>query len=111
MDTKNYKLEFYAPPKYIETVKQAIFAAGAGAIGDYDCCCWETTGTGQFRPLPHSNPFIGKQGEVATTPEVKVEVICPAAVMSEIIKALKQAHPYETPAFQYWPVWTGQNAE
>lgn len=98
------RLEIYVPETHAEAVKTAIFAAGAGRIGAYDRCAWQTLGAGQFRPLPGSRPFLGEINRVERTAEIKIETICPAAAMPEIIAALKKAHPYETPAFQYWPV-------
>ncbi len=101
---KIYRLEVYVPSTHLESVKQAIFAAGAGRIGNYDCCSWETVGTGQFRPLAGSNPFIGRADTVEKVAEHKVETVCAPELLPAVIDALKQAHPYETPAFQYWPV-------
>ncbi|MDD5596539.1 MAG: YqfO family protein [Victivallaceae bacterium] len=98
------KLEIYVPEEYAGKLKAALFEAGAGKIGNYDCCCWQTPGTGQFRPLAGSNAFIGKQGNIEKVPETKIELLCPAEKIKEIIEALKKAHPYETPAFQYWNV-------
>ncbi|MFT0212153.1 NGG1p interacting factor NIF3 [Pseudomonas sp. F1_0610] len=94
-----YKLCFYVPDSHLEPVKEAIFAAGAGAIGDYDKCCWQTLGKGQFRPLENSHPFIGTQGIVETVPEWCVEMVVPEAHIRAVIAALKQAHPYETPGY------------
>lgn len=99
-----FKLEFYVPATHAAQVKNTVFAAGAGKIGAYDCCCWETAGTGQFRPCEGSKPFIGQQGEVEKVPEVKVELICSEDKISSVISALKKAHPYETPAYQYWKI-------
>jgi hypothetical protein len=98
------KLEVYVPEEHAEKLKAALFEAGAGRIGNYDCCCWQTSGTGQFRPLAGSNAFIGEEGKVEKVPESKIELLCPAEKIRAIITALKKAHPYETPAFQYWPV-------
>lgn len=98
------KLEFYVPETHVSEVKHAVFAAGAGKIGDYDCCCWETVGTGQFRPCSGSRPFIGEEGKVESLSEIKVELICETKSIGEVIKALKAAHPYETPAYQYWEI-------
>ncbi len=103
---KFIKLEIYVPTSHAEVVKDAIFRAGAGRIGNYDCCCWQTAGTGQFRPLSGSNPFLGSENKVELVEELKIEVICPAEIIKEIIVAMRTAHPYETPAFQYWPVST-----
>lgn len=102
-----YKLEYYVPTTHTEQVKAAIFATGAGKMGNYDCCAWQTTaGTGQFRPRQGSNPFIGKQDIIEYVAEVKVELICREGCIKEAVAALRQAHPYETPAFQYWEVNT-----
>ena len=97
-----YKLCVYVPTSHLEAVKQALFAAGAGRIGDYDSCCWQALGQGQFRPLAGSDPFIGSQGQVATVAEYKVEMVCDDAIVVVAIAALKQAHPYEEPAYQVW---------
>ena len=94
-----YKICFYVPENATDLVKQAVFDAGAGKIGDYDCCSWQTLGTGQFRPLDGSNPFIGKQGKVETVNEYKVELVCDDQHVKAAIVALKKAHPYEEPAY------------
>lgn len=104
MTDKLYILVFYVPETEAEKVKTAVFAAGAGALGNYDQCCWQTTGTGQFRPLTGSQPFIGTPDKVEKVTETRVEMICPQGTIKAVISSLKQAHPYETPAFAYWPV-------
>lgn len=104
MITECYKLEIYVPETHAEAVKKAIFDAGAGQIGNYDSCCWQTSGVGQFRPLAGSNPFLGTAGVAEKVDEIKLELICRSDLISTVIGALKQAHPYETPAFQYWPI-------
>ena len=86
----------------MEKVKQALFEAGAGRIGNYDSCCWQTTGTGQFRPLEGSNPAIGSLNEVEHVREVKVELVCADDLVKRAIAAMKQSHPYEEPAFDVW---------
>jgi hypothetical protein len=101
---KYCKLEFYVPVNFVEEVKFAVFAAGAGKLGNYDNCCWQTSGSGQFRPLPGSAPFIGSQEKVEAVEEIKVELLCPEDKIRDAIAALKKAHPYETPAYQYYPV-------
>ncbi len=94
-----YKLVVYIPEAHTEAVKQAVFAAGAGRQGNYDQCSWQVKGEGQFRPLDNSQPFIGKTGAVATVSEYRVEMLCEARFLQEVVSALKQAHPYEEPAF------------
>ncbi len=94
-----YQLSFYVPESHLETVKQAVFATGAGKIGNYDNCCWQVLGQGQFRSLPGSDPYIGEQGELETVAEYKIELICPDALIRAAVDALRAAHPYEEPAF------------
>ena len=102
---KSYKLEIYIPETHLAEVKNAIFAAGAGTIGNYDSCCWQTNGSGQFRALDGSNPFLGQHGQVEEITEFKIELICAIDKIDPVIKALKESHPYETPAYQYWEVF------
>jgi hypothetical protein len=97
-----YKLSFFVPEENLEAVKQAVFATGAGKIGDYDNCCWQVLGQGQFRPLSGSNPHIGEQGVVETVPEWKVELVCTDELIHQAVRAMKQAHPYEEPAYDVW---------
>lgn len=97
-----YKLCFYVPTTHVEIVKDAIFAAGAGRVGDYDRCAWQVLGEGQFRPLSGSNPFAGQQGQIEKVAEYKVETVCEDAVIHAVVAALKAAHPYEEPAYQVW---------
>ncbi|WP_374441161.1 NGG1p interacting factor NIF3 [Pseudomonas panipatensis] len=97
-----YKLCFYVPESHLETVKKAVFTAGAGRIGAYDSCCWQVLGTGQFRPLQGSKPFLGEVGLVEHVPEWRVELVVADELIHDSVKALKTAHPYETPAFEVW---------
>lgn len=101
---KYYKVEFYVPATHLEEVKNAVFDAGGGRLSNYDNCCWQSEGVGQFRPCPGSRPFIGAQGAVEHVSEFKVEFICGDNFVKQVIAALKKAHPYETPAYQYWAV-------
>ncbi|KUJ81624.1 NGG1p interacting factor NIF3 [Microbulbifer flavimaris] len=97
-----YKLCVYIPETHLEKVKQALFVAGAGRIGDYDSCCFQVAGTGQFRPLEGSQPFIGQQGEVERVSEYRVEMVCADNLVDGALAALRAAHPYEEPAFDLW---------
>ncbi len=101
---KVHCLVFYVPETAAEAVKAAVFAAGGGRIGSYDCCCWQTAGTGQFRPLAGSAPAIGHLDTIETVPELKVELVVDESRLPAVIAALRKAHPYETPAFFHWPV-------
>lgn len=99
-----HKLTFYVPESHLEAVKEALFAAGAGRYAAYDCCCWQVLGQGQFRPLAGSAPFIGRLDEVERVPEYRVEMICEDARVKDAAAALRAAHPYEEPAFDFVPV-------
>lgn len=94
-----YKLCFYVPETHLEEVKLAVFAAGAGRIGDYDNCCWQVLGQGQFRPLAGSKPFLGRQDAVEVVSEYRVEMVCEARWIRAAVAALLDAHPYEEPAW------------
>ncbi len=94
-----YKICVYIPETHLQQVKAALFAAGAGRIGNYDSCCWQVLGEGQFRALDGSDPFIGQKGKVETVKEYKVELVCEDKLIKQAIAAMKEAHPYETPAY------------
>lgn len=99
---QRFKLCFYVPVSACEAVKAAVFAAGAGRIGHYECCAWQTLGEGQFRPLAGSQPALGKIDVLEKVPEIKVEMICVHASVESVVTALKAAHPYEEPAYEIW---------
>lgn len=101
-----HMLCFHVPQTHLESVKEAIFSAGAGVMGHYSHCCWQVLGQGQFKPLPGSDPFIGKTNQIEMVAEYKVETVCEDHCIHEVIQALKKAHPYETPSFQIWPLRT-----
>lgn len=97
-----YKLCFYVPESHLEQVKAAIFAAGGGCIGDYEHCCWQTLGTGQFRPLAGSQPHIGELGKLHKVAEYKVEMVVADDLLAAARSALLAAHPFEEPAYDIW---------
>lgn len=97
-----YKLCFYVPETHLDEVKKAVFAAGGGRIGAYDNCCWQVLGQGQFRPLQGSQPFLGQAGLTRQVAEWKVELVVADELIHDAVKALKNSHPYETPAFEVW---------
>ena len=94
-----YKLTVCIRREAIDSCESSLFAAGAGTIGDYQYCCWQVKGTGQFMPLVGSRPHIGVQDMLETVEEWRVEIVVDKERMVEVITALKQAHPYETPAY------------
>jgi len=94
-----YQITVYIPKAECEAVKEAMFQAGAGQIDTYEACSWQVLGEGQFRPLKGSNPFIGTQDELEKVLEYKVEMLCFADRLEAVIKAMKETHPYEVPAY------------
>jgi hypothetical protein len=92
-------LVFYSPVDATESVLAAVFAAGAGAIGDYTECAWVVEGTGQFRPGRGTDPAVGAVGTLERLPEHRVEVTFPRELRREVVAALRAAHPYQEPAF------------
>ena len=97
-----YKLAFFVPASHVDVVKAAVFAAGGGRIGDYDHCAWQTLGQGQFRPLDGSQPYLGQTGQVEVVDEWKVELVVADELINAVVAALKNSHPYETPAYDVW---------
>ncbi|UNQ38047.1 Nif3-like dinuclear metal center hexameric protein [Prescottella equi] len=98
-DTTTDKWVVMVPTTDTVRIREALFAAGAGELGDYRECSWTVTGDGQFRPLPGAAPTLGVVGEVETVREDRVEVIAPRRSRARILAALRAAHPYEEPAF------------
>lgn len=82
-----------------EAVREAMFAAGAGHIGDYSHCSWSVAGTGQFLPHDGAKPTIGTVGTVELVPEQRIEVIAPSRLRGHVLAAMRSAHTYEEPAF------------
>lgn len=97
MKNNLYYFYYYVPKSHLEVTKQAIFAAGAGKIGNYSCCAWQTKGVGQFKPEPTSQAYLGKIGKISKITEYKVETICNSSKIKGITTALKKTHPYECP--------------
>ncbi|HEV7418472.1 MAG TPA: Nif3-like dinuclear metal center hexameric protein [Mycobacterium sp.] len=93
------KWVIFVPVENAEAVREAIFEAGAGHIGDYSHCSWTVTGTGQFLPQEGASPAIGSVGSVERVPEERIEAIAPARSRGAVLAAMRATHPYEEPAF------------
>lgn len=94
-----YSLVVYVPVSHAEQLKSALFSKGAGRYANYDCCAWQVTGTGQFRPLKGSKPYIGAENKIEQVTETRIEMICTDEHIAAVIKELKRCHPYEEPAY------------
>ena len=98
------KIVTYVPTKNAEPVREAMFNAGAGSIGNYDQCSFNTTGTGTFRGGKNTNPYIGEPGKLSKEEELKIEVVAPDFKTNSVLAAMKKAHPYEEVAFDVYPM-------
>jgi dinuclear metal center YbgI/SA1388 family protein len=105
------KLSVFCPKEATEEVTSAMFSAGAGQIGEYADCAFETQGTGSFKPTENANPVIGTVNERESVNENKVEVICSTHKLGRIIQAMKDAHPYEEVAHDIYPILNSNQDE
>lgn len=96
------KLVTFAPVAHAESIRLALFNAGAGNIGNYDFCSYNVAGEGTFRAGENTNPFTGERGRIHTEPEIRIEVIFPAFKHREVLSALLATHPYEEPAYDFY---------
>ena len=96
------KLVVFVPREALDTVREALFAAGAGRIGDYERCSWYTAGTGTFLGGEGTEPTIGRAGREERTPELRVETVVPGDRIEAVIAALLAAHPYEEVAYDLY---------
>jgi hypothetical protein len=98
----NRKLVVFVPREALDTVREALFAAGAGRICAYERCSWYTEGTGTFLGGESTSPNVGKPGREERVAELRLETVYPAEREVEVVKALREAHPYEEPAFDLY---------
>ncbi len=98
------KLVTFAPVNASEKVRQAIFEAGAGHIGNYDSCSFNAEGKGTFKAGEGANPYVGNMGAMHTESEVRIETVMPAYLKNKVVNALVQAHPYEEVAYDIYPL-------
>jgi len=99
-----FKLVGFVPSDEVAGVSAALFAAGAGIIGNYEHCSFAIPGSGTFRPLPGASPVVGSVGTDNTTDEVRLEVVFPRAACRAVLDAYVDAHSYEEPAYDVYPV-------
>ena len=100
----NRKLVVFVPPEALVLVRDALFAAGAGRIGDYERCSWYAEGTGTFLGGEEASPTIGERGREEQVRELRLETVYPADREREVVRALRDSHPYEEPAFDLYPL-------
>jgi hypothetical protein len=98
------KLVVFVPPEALDAVRDAVFAAGAGRIGDYERCSWYTEGIGTFFGGEGTAPAVGEAGLEERVPELRLETVFPEDRQDDVVAALRRAHPYEEPAFDVYPL-------
>jgi dinuclear metal center YbgI/SA1388 family protein len=98
------KIACFCPVSHLETVQLAMFSAGAGNIGNYDNCSYYSRGTGTFKALDGSNPFVGQQSKLHKEDEFKIETIVQDYNLPKVINAIKTSHPYEEPAYDIYRI-------
>jgi hypothetical protein len=105
MDSKKrYKIVVYVPESDADKLREAIGNAGAGKIGNYSHCTFTIKGTGRFKPLEGANPTIGEVGKLEEVAEERIETVCEGDQLADILKAIKEAHPYEEPATDVYSI-------
>jgi hypothetical protein len=101
---RRHKLVWFVPEEALDATRDAVFAAGAGRIGDYERCSWYTPGTGTFLGGEGTDPTIGAAGREQRTPELRVETVVPSLGVEAVVAALVAAHPYEEVAYDLYPL-------
>ena len=100
----NRKLVVFVPKEAVDAVRDAVFAAGAGRIGDYERCSWYAAGTGTFLGGETTDPTVGERGREERVPELRLETVFPEERHDDVVEALRRSHPYEEPAFDVYPL-------
>ena len=101
---KLHKLVWFVPEEALDATRDAVFAAGAGRIGDYERCSWYAMGIGTFLPREGADPAIGEVGREERVPELRVETVVPVERTEDVVRALIAAHPYEEVAYDLYPL-------
>lgn len=104
---RNLKLSVMVPRRSAESVRMALFDAGAGSLGNYDCCSFNTDGTGTFQPMPGAHPYVGEEGSIHEEPETRIDMLVPVWLRDKAESALLEVHPYEEPAYEFTALQNG----
>lgn len=102
MSGRRCKLVWFVPPAALESTRDAVFAAGAGWIGDYSRCSWSTLGQGTFYGGEGTRPAVGEMGRDEQVTEYRVETVVAEERLADAVAALRRAHPYEEPAYDVY---------
>lgn len=105
MEFQYCKLEIFLPESHLHAVQKALQSTDAGHIGNYDCCMSTSQVTGYWRPLEHTDPYIGTSGVISCEPELKIEVTVRTDAVDKTIEAVRHVHPYEEPVINAIPLF------
>jgi len=100
----DYKIEVFIPVDFVESLQEALTAAGAGRIGNYDTCFSVSRVQGSWRPLEGAGPYAGRIGEISRIEEAKLEVSVAVDVVQAALEAIHRVHPYEEPVVNIIPL-------
>lgn len=101
---KRYKIVVYVPEVHANSLRGAMGNAGAGKIGNYSHCTFTLKGTGRFKPEEGANPTIGSVGELEEVAEDRIETVCEEDKLQDVLRAIREAHPYEEPATDVYQI-------
>ena len=104
MDSTNVKIVVFVPETHTDIVREAMGKAGAGKIGNYSFCSFSTKGIGRFKPEQGAHPYIGEVGKLEEVIEESIETICSREKLHDVIKAIKDVHPYDEVAMDVYPL-------
>jgi len=99
---RRHKLVWFVPQEALDATRDAVFAAGAGRIGDYERCSWYAPGTGTFLGGEATDPTLGERGREERVPELRVETVVPGDRVEAVVAALLETHPYEEVAYDLY---------
>ena len=102
----NFKITVTAPETHADLIREAIGQAGGGRIGNYSHCSFTVKGIGRFKPEKDAHPFIGEEGVMETVEEEFIEVNCSKDKLEAVVRAIKNAHPYEEPVIDIYPLYS-----
>ncbi|AKM84501.1 TPA: hypothetical protein DHW58_00240 [Patescibacteria group bacterium] len=104
MNGNQVKIVVFVPESHADAVRKAMNDAGAGRVGNYTNCSFSSKGVGRFLPQAGANPAIGEVGKLEAVEEERIEMVCPREVLTNVISAMKKAHPYEEVAYDIYPL-------
>ena len=104
IEIKKVKIDVTVPSENADELRNAICEEGAGIIGNYSFCTISTDCKGTFKPLDNSNPYIGEKNKLEIVNETKIEVVCDIKIVKNVLKRLREVHPYEEPAISIIPL-------